>query len=131
MSEQLLHVTTQTCQQLLDCLQEEFRALAAREYETVMSLAQSKQTLVDQLNELDGQIHALPGLTRHARWPALRALLQQCKQQNDTNGQLLNRSFQLTREALGILTGRNTNNTLYSPSGLQQSTSPVLENITA
>jgi flagellar biosynthesis/type III secretory pathway chaperone len=131
MSEQLLTHIEQTCQTLLACLEEEFRALGARKFETVMSLAQDKQTLLQQLDELDQQVHTLTNVRQHKRWPALRDLLQKCREQNEANGLLLNRSFQLTRETLGILTGRPQQNTVYSPSGLQQSAGSLLENVRA
>lgn len=128
----LLHEVDQTCQQLLVCLQQEFTALSQRQYPALITLAESKQQLIEQLNALDEQVRSRAGIQQHARWPALRNTLQQCHIQNAGNGRLLARSYQLSKETLGILTGQGKNSdTTYNHSGVQQTSVTTLANVTA
>ncbi|HEX5636531.1 MAG TPA: flagellar export chaperone FlgN, partial [Gammaproteobacteria bacterium] len=65
-------------------------------------------------------------------WPALRNTLQQCHIQNAGNGKLLARSYQLSKETLGILTGQGkTSDTTYNQAGIQQTSVASLGNVTA
>ena len=128
----LLHEVDQTCQQLLACLHQEFDSLSQREYQTVLTLSQSKQLLVEKLDTLDEQVHNSKSIQQHTRWPALRNTLQECHLQNASNGRLLARSYQISKETLGILTGQGKNSdTTYNPSGIQQSSTSSLGNVTA
>lgn len=128
----LLHEIEQTCQQLLNSLQQEFDALGKREYPSLLAISQAKQLLVEKLDALDEQVRARKSVQQHARWPALRNMLQQCQQQNVSNGKLLARSYQLSKETLGILTGQSkASDTTYNPSGIQQSTTSALADVTA
>ncbi|HEX5638105.1 MAG TPA: hypothetical protein VFY78_13515, partial [Gammaproteobacteria bacterium] len=52
----LLHEIDKTCRQLLACLQQEFDSLSQRQYSALITLSQSKQLLVEQLNTLDEQV---------------------------------------------------------------------------
>lgn len=131
-SDILLHDVTQNCQQLLGILQDEYQALSLRDYQKLMSMAQAKQILVERLSDLDEQVRNSPMLLQHPQWPELRNQIQHCQQQNARNGQLLNRSYQFSRETLGILTGQShRSDTTYTANGIKQSTAPSLGNITA
>lgn len=127
----LLHEVASHCQQLLSILQHEYQAVSERDYSQLMNLAQNKQILVERLTDLDAQVHSHPATLQHQRWPALRNMLQQCQLQNTRNGQLLNRSYQLSRETLGVLTGQRHTDATYSANGIQQSSLPTLGNVTA
>jgi flagellar biosynthesis/type III secretory pathway chaperone len=128
----LLHEINQTCQQLLACLHQEFASLSQREYQTVLTLSQSKQLLVEKLDALDEQVRNSKSIQQHTRWPALRNTLQECHLQNASNGKLLARSYQLSKETLGILTGQGkTSDTTYNLTGIQQSSASTLANVTA
>lgn len=128
----LLHEIEQTCQQLLASLQQEFDALGKREYPSLLTISQTKQLLVEKLNTLDEQVHGRKSLQQHPRWPTVRNMLQQCQLQNASNGKLLSRSYQLSKETLGILTGQGKiSDTIYNPSGIQQSSASTLADITA
>lgn len=128
----LLQEIEQTCQQLLACLHQEFASLSQREYQTVLTLSQSKQLLVEKLDALDEQVRNSKNIQQHTRWPALRNTLQECHLQNASNGKLLARSYQLSKETLGILTGQGkTSDTTYNLSGIQQSAASTLANVTA
>lgn len=130
--DNLLQDMDATCQQLLTSLLEEFNALSKREYQSLLTIAQTKQLLVEKLDTIDEQVRARNHIQQHPHWPASRNMLQQCQQQNASNGRLLARSFQINREALNILTGQGkTSNTTYNPSGIQQSTASTMSNVTA
>lgn len=128
----LLHEIDKTCRQLLACLQQEFDSLSQRQYSALITLSQSKQLLVEQLNTLDEQVRASKNITQHPHWPALRNTLQQCHIQNAGNGRLLARSYQLSKETLGILTGQGkTSDATYNQAGIQQTSVASLGNVTA
>ncbi len=128
----LLHEIDKTCRQLLACLQQEFDSLSQRQYSALITLSQSKQLLVEQLNTLDEQVRTSKSISQHPHWPALRNTLQQCHIQNAGNGKLLARSYQLSKETLGILTGQGkTSDTTYNQAGIQQTSVASLGNVTA
>ncbi|MFW2374726.1 MAG: flagella synthesis protein FlgN [Gammaproteobacteria bacterium] len=127
--------------QLYQCLSDEHDALRDNQYESIMSLAEQKQSLVGVLNELDQQRLQLSGTTDFAQflsrsrpdlsqvWQTLREKIQRCQQQNEVNGRILNRRNQIARDTLNILTGRsNDDETTYGPSGKANIPGPKLTN---
>ena len=132
----------ETCtDQLYQCLSDEHDALRNNQYEIIMSLAEQKQSLVSQLDELDQQRLQLSGNTDFTKflalsspqlsqaWQALREKIQRCQQQNEVNGRILKRRNQIARETLNIITGRcNEDETTYGPGGKANFSGPKLTN---
>jgi len=130
----------ETCSdQLYQCLSDERDALCNNQYETIMALAEKKQFLVAELDQLDQQRRQLSGSIDFAQflsqsspelnqaWQALRDKIQRCQQQNEVNGRMLNRRNQIAQETLNILTGRsNGDETTYGPGGKTNCSGPKL-----
>ena len=128
----LLHEIEHACQQLLSCLQQEAEVLGQRHYDSLISLSQPKQLLIEKLDALDEQVKTNKAVLQHARWPNLRHNLQQCQLQNASNGRLLARSYQISQETLSILSGRGkVCDTTYNASGFKQTSTASLSNVTA
>lgn len=126
---------------LQQCLEAEFEALQANQFETLLSLSEQKQQLVNDLNALDATRTSLIGgehfiqsldeldpshqLRNH--WYSVQQEIQKCQQQNMINGRLLHRRNELARETLEIISGQqNTQATTYGPEGLKQNSGHLL-----
>ena len=125
--------------ELYQCLKDEQNALANNQYETIMSLAEHKQSLVSKLEQLDQQRLQLCGNTDFAlllsqsdpelslTWQTLTEKIQRCQHQNEVNGGILKRRNQMALEMLNIFTGRNNNDeTTYGPGGTTRISGPKL-----
>ncbi|MCW9012227.1 MAG: flagellar protein FlgN [Gammaproteobacteria bacterium] len=132
---------------LLECLSEEFTAINDNQYSTLISLAEKKQSLVDQLNQLDARRSALssdttefqnllaqldPSKQLSNQWNITREQIKQCQHQNEINGRLLNRRNHIARETMAILTGHNTaNESTYGSDGVKHGGGSMLPDVQA
>ncbi|TNF38750.1 MAG: flagellar protein FlgN [Gammaproteobacteria bacterium] len=137
----ILNDIDQSTQLLLSCLQNEFKALNDKQYDILLSIAEQKQHLIDQLNQLDRQRQQYSDDANFSQyllqqdssgrladaWQTIRANIGKCQQQNSVNGRLLQRYYRLSQETISLLTGRpNNSGTTYGPNGLTQSQSSLL-----
>ncbi len=131
---------------LQQCLKAEFEALQANQFETLLSLSEQKQQLVNDLNALDATrisliegehfIQSLDELDSshqlRTHWHSVQQDVQKCQQQNAINGRLLHRRNELARETLEIISGhQNTQATTYGPEGLKQNSGHLLNHTKA
>jgi flagellar biosynthesis/type III secretory pathway chaperone len=131
---------------LQHCLEAEFEALQANQFETLLSLSEQKQQLVNELNALDAARtsllngkHFIQSLNEldsshqlRTHWHSVQLDIQKCQQQNAINGRLLQRRNELARETLEIISGRqNTTATTYGPEGLKQDSGHLLNHTKA
>lgn len=141
----LLHRIHQLSEQLLDCLQQEKQALDSNQYETLNTVAEHKQGLLDQLEQLDAQRMHLsenkpfnefiagsgdPSLIRG--WNLTRDIIARCQQQNEINGRLLNRQGQIHTDIIALLSGNRTQtDQTYNAQGSQSKSATLLNNVKA
>lgn len=119
--------------ELHQCLIEEHAALSNNHYDNLVTIAEQKKVLVDELNQLDQQRQQMagssdfmsflqqtdPGQTLSKQWQQLSEKIRSCQQQNDINGRLLSRRSNITEEMLNLFTGRKTTeDTTYGPNGM-------------
>lgn len=120
--------------QLLNCLQDELKALNEKQYESLITIAQNKQQLVEQLEKLDikrRQFDDSKNFSDYllqqdtsgklaAYWNLVRDKIKKCQQQNGVNGRLLQRYHRLSRDTMSLLCGKPLNNdATYGPNGLR------------
>jgi len=107
-------------QQLLDCLLLEKQALDNNQLQELTEISNQKQTLLEQLDQLDKRraanttdknfntfIANSKNQPLIKQWNATRKLIAACQQQNEINGRLLNRRSMVNQDILSILSGRN------------------------
>jgi flagella synthesis protein FlgN len=127
---------------LLQCLNKEHEALSLNQLDTLIPLAEQKQQLVSQLDQLDQQrqsscqrvdfITHLNNLDANlaANWQSVTQTIKKCQQQNEVNGRLLNRRNALAKETLEIFTGRKLNDShTYGADGLQTGSASIVTNV--
>lgn len=141
----LLKSIQQHSQQLNDCLQLEKKALDANQYERLCELAIEKQSLLDQLQALDGQratsvsdkdfntfIANSNDQTLISQWGRTREIIRLCQQQNEVNGRLLYKRNKLNQETIAILSGRDKQTAqTYNAQGGQSNSNSMLDGIKA
>lgn len=141
----LLQSIQQYSQQLHDCLQQEKQALDAKQYERLCELADEKQTLVDQLLQLDQQRSAsftgdnfntfISNSHDQAlikQWEDTRESIRLSQQQNEVNGRLLKKRNQIIQETIAILSGRDKQTLeTYDAQGEQANSNSMLDGIKA
>jgi flagella synthesis protein FlgN len=110
-------------EQLADALQSERTALAAGDVEALNQAGASKHALMVRLEQLDSERVQLgqnaPGAS-HAMAPLWQQVLQSlraCQQLNQRNGYLVGIRLQQVRKALAVLTGNDTEPSVYSRGG--------------
>ncbi|WP_266184009.1 flagella synthesis protein FlgN [Dyella humicola] len=110
-------------EQLADALQTERTALATADVEALNQAGASKHALMVRLEQLDSERVQLgqsaPGAT-HALAPLWQQVLQSlraCQQLNQRNGYLVSLRLQQVRKALAVLTGNDTEPSVYSRGG--------------
>ncbi len=123
-----------SAKQLLNCLHDELKALNDKQYESLITIAEDKQQLVNQLNKLDNKrrefdaskqfgdylLHQDPSGELGRYWNSVRDNIQKCQQQNTVNGRLLQRNHRLSQETISLLSGKPINNdATYGPNGLR------------
>ena len=131
---------------LQQCLEAEFEALQANQFNTLLSLSEQKQQLVNDLDVLDkartslvdghhfvqilDELDSSHQLSTH--WQNVQHKVKKCQQQNAINGQLLHRRNELARETLDLISGRqNSQAATYGPDGLKQDRGQLLNHTKA
>jgi len=125
-------------EQLLTLLEEEFQALAQRQLEVLENLLGTKQILLKQLDQhaqqrstvlrSAGLTNDLAGLERYAAGIAegaelltvsarLSELIEECKQRNVRNGQIIQANQIGTSRVLNLLQGNSSTPMLYNSRG--------------
>ncbi len=139
----LLDDIKESSQQLLDCLTAEKKALDDRDYEELIPLTQTKQQLLNKLEELELQRKVITpeqGISEYlttnnnpslmSQWNNTRNLIAQCQQQNEINGRLLNRQSKLCNETIALMTGKPLDShQVYAADGSQTKNTQLLNNI--
>lgn len=136
----VLQTEQQTAIQLLEILKAERDALIASKAETIDEMSANKQPLVIQLEKIGRQREALlqaegfspskDGLEAfianqndndvkqlNNALQQLRTTAQQCHENNQINGGIVNVNRQYLHQAMSVLRGRDTNVTSYDPGG--------------
>lgn len=116
--------------QLLGILSREKDALDARATDIVIGLANEKEHVAAQLEELvieqrqlsellDGDVPALADndAASVVRRDELRELLRACHHQNVVNGSVIELGRRFTEQLLGTIRGTSSQGTLYGPQG--------------
>lgn len=139
----LLSSLTDKLTQLVNVLQQEQTALVHKEFDAVVTLAGSKQTLSAEIEQLETQrlalcqqlqIHSdftsinafLGGLSSklatrfEQQWDTIIRLGKECSDQNQVNGILVAHQQRHTQQALALLRGISGQNEVYSARGAQQ-----------
>ena len=142
--EQTLHDILSFSRELKLCLEKENMALTSKNFDELLSIAEAKQLLVEQLNELDKQrasFSSTPDFSRYLKnidpegqlsrqWKAIQSNIAECQHKNEVNGRLLQRQNRLNRETMELLTGRKlSQETTYGPDGMQSGHKPMLQNL--
>ena len=130
-------------EQLAATLQQEQAALAQNAFTAIEKLAQDKETLSGEIEQLERQRFAvckqlnididfasiqayLDGISAvlverlEQQWNTIITLGSQCASQNQLNGILVAHQQRHTQQALAILRGISGNSEVYSASGSQQ-----------
>jgi len=132
-------------QQLLVCLNLEKKALDNNQLDALAEISNQKQTLLEQLDQLDKQRAAnscdknfdtfiINSKDPHLKlqWKSTRKYIVACQQQNEINGRLINKRSLINQDVLSILSGRNqqTNET-YNAKGNQSNNTSLFTGIKA
>ncbi|HEY2622262.1 MAG TPA: flagellar protein FlgN [Dyella sp.] len=110
-------------EQLADALQTERTALATADVEALNQAGASKHDLMVRLEQLDServQLSQSAPAASHALAPLWQQVLQSlraCQQLNQRNGYLVGLRLQQVRKALAVLTGNDTEPSVYSRGG--------------
>lgn len=144
--EQLFAQLSELAQQLASLatlLQQEQTALTQKDFAALETIAQDKEMLSAQIEQLEKQRHVLCSqLKIHSdfasiktyitgvsgkllarleqQWDKISTLGSQCTSQNQVNGVLVAHQQRHAQQALAILRGINGNDETYSASGSQQ-----------
>lgn len=115
----LLNTQQERANQLLDILTHELEILKTRELSILEAKSQEKELCLQEINQLDS------ALKQHASIEELRAnetysaqveqildLFQQCKKQNEVNGQIINNSQIAINRFKGMLQKSIANNSM-------------------
>jgi flagellar biosynthesis protein FlgN len=110
-------------EQLADALQSERTALATGNVEALNQSGASKHSLMVRLEQLDServQLSQGAPAASHSLAPLWQQVLQSlraCQQLNQRNGYLVGVRLQQVRKALAVLTGNDTEPSVYSRGG--------------
>lgn len=135
-AEQIAQDTT-ACQALLQLMQAEREALQKRDADTLGNIIEQKAHFLEQLErsavirtqwaqqvqaaDADSAwhqiLHSLRQPELQQQWDALKALMVDCRQQNETNGKLLARSQHTFGRLLNIMRGQSEAPALYTAKG--------------
>lgn len=117
---------------LLDTLRREQIALTRNDIvglETVVSAKHRHLNQLEMLSRQAGGTLKSAGLYDHPDaavedvWRKLRQLLGECQLQNQINGGLIEQGRCRVQQALNLLTGQDTESTVYRPDGARDATS--------
>jgi flagella synthesis protein FlgN len=113
----------QALDQLALALEAERIALDAGDTEALGQAGTRKQTLMQQLEQLDLERRQLANeqpqaeATADSTWSAIVESLRHCHRLNQRNGGIVSQRLQLVRQALAVLTGTDGDSGLYDRSG--------------
>lgn len=113
----------QALDQLSQTLEAERAALDGGDIEALGRAGTHKQTLMQQLEQLDAERLLLlreqppAGAAPDPAWADIVRSLQHCQQLNQRNGGITRQRLQLVRRALAVLTGAGADDGLYDRSG--------------
>jgi len=128
----------QAADNLYQFLNQEHQCLVARNYKELVELTTAKEQAVIKLEGLEQQRNQiLAGRTMESMladqpqglqaWQNTLRLIGDCEHQNRVNGQLIERSQQLTRETLHLMSGvQPASETTYGPDGLKHGETSLL-----
>lgn len=117
---------------LLDTLRREQIALTRNDIVSLETVVSAKHRHLNQLEMLSRQtedalkstgLRDRPDTVVEDVWRKLRQLLGECQLQNQINGGLIEQGRRRVQQALNLLTGRDTESTVYRPDGARDATS--------
>ncbi len=117
---------------LLDALRREQIALTRNDVVGLETVVTAKHRHLNQLEMLSRQtddalksagLRDRPNAAVEDIWQKLRHLLGECQLQNQINGGLIEQGRCRVQQALNLLTGRDTENTVYRPDGARDAAS--------
>jgi flagella synthesis protein FlgN len=110
-------------EELTDALQTERAALETADVQTLNSSGAAKHALMLRLEQLDGErVQLSQGAADASRtlapqWQEILQSLRACQQLNQRNGYLVGIRLQQVRKALAVLTGNDTEASVYGRAG--------------
>lgn len=110
-------------EQLTDALQTERAALETADVQALNTTGAAKHALMLRLEQLDGErVQLSQGASDASRtlapkWQEILQSLRACEQLNQRNGYLVGIRLQQVRKALAILTGNDTEASVYGRAG--------------
>lgn len=110
-------------EQLIDALQTERAALESADVQALNSTGAAKHALMLRLEQLDGERMQLSqgaadaSRTLAPKWQEILQSLRACEQLNQRNGYLVGIRLQQVRKALAVLTGNDTEASVYGRAG--------------
>ena len=110
-------------EQLTDALQTERAALETADVQALNSTGAAKHALMQRLEQLDGERVQLSQSASDAsrtlapKWQEILQSLRACEQLNQRNGYLVGIRLQQVRKALAVLTGNDTEASVYGRAG--------------
>lgn len=116
---------------LLGTLRREQIALTRNDIVGLETIVATKHRHISQLETLSRQtdnalksasLRAHPDTAAEDIWEKLHHLLGECQLQNQINGGLIEQGRRRVQQALGLLTGRGTENMVYRPDGARDTT---------
>lgn len=134
----MLERDLQAAQALLVLLQEERQLLEHRDHQALAALIEQKNTHIGVLNHHAGERQAVleslgmepgnrdweallagdPALNEHLPlWQRVKDTVAECRQLNDINGKLINRSQQTLVRLLNLVRGKTATPQLYNAAG--------------
>lgn len=126
---------------LKNLLEQEKNTLTTRNTDLINTLSNNKSLTVQQLEsraklkatliaksglgikpgKVEEQLHCLDDSELVTLWQASREKMQQCKNINLVNGNIISRSLQRTNKLMMIIRGQNKSQNLYGQQGKEQS----------
>ncbi|WP_267225145.1 flagella synthesis protein FlgN [Dyella silvae] len=110
-------------EQLIDALRTERAALESADVQALNSTGAAKHALMLRLEQLDGERVQLSqgaadaSRTLAPKWQEILQSLRACEQLNQRNGYLVGIRLQQVRKALAVLTGNDTEASVYGRAG--------------
>lgn len=110
----LINSAIETCDQLIDILQQEKSIIISGDIERLETQHQQKTALLEKLTAYDNQLRGKEELLRKAdrqlgiKWELLRQKLISCKQHSAINGSIVNHCLKNTADALTLLRGNTS-----------------------
>jgi len=132
-------------QQLYDCLILEKQMLDNNQLKKLAEISSQKQTLLEQLDQLDKLRSAAAGGKNFKgfiadskdqplikQWNTTRKIIASCQQQNEINGRLINKRSMINQDILSILSGRDKQaDETYNAHGNQVTSTSLFNGIKA